>query len=84
MRCGARPDSRPGSWSGRRRADPSPPPCPCPAAKRELADLLGVTRATVNRALSRLRRDGLVRWAGDGRLEILAPELLALRAAAPE
>ncbi|MCX4700321.1 Crp/Fnr family transcriptional regulator [Streptomyces sp. NBC_01373] len=84
LRCGARPDSRPGSWSGRRRADPSPPPCPCPAAKRELADLLGVTRATVNRALSRLRRDGLVRWAGDGRLEILAPELLALRAAAPE
>ncbi|WP_411151543.1 helix-turn-helix domain-containing protein [Streptomyces sp. A30] len=55
-----------------------------PGGQRELADLLGVTRVTVNRALSRLRRDGLVRWAGDGRLEILAPELLALRAAAPE
>ncbi|WSF66514.1 hypothetical protein OG252_30495 [Streptomyces sp. NBC_01352] len=32
VRCGARPDSRPGSWNGRWRADPSPPPCPCPAA----------------------------------------------------
>lgn len=52
-----------------------------PGGQRELADLLGVTRVTVNRALSRLRRDGLVRWAEDGRIEVVAPELLALRAA---
>ena len=49
--------------------------------QRELADLLGVTRVTVNRALARLRRDGLVGPARAGRIEILAPELLALRAA---
>jgi CRP/FNR family cyclic AMP-dependent transcriptional regulator len=53
---------------------------PLPGGQRELADLLGVTRVTVNRALSRLRRDGLIRSAADGRIEVLAPELLALRA----
>jgi CRP-like cAMP-binding protein len=49
--------------------------------QRELADLLGVTRVTVNRALSRLRRDGLIGAAPDGEVRVLAPELLALRAA---
>ncbi|WP_406444879.1 Crp/Fnr family transcriptional regulator [Streptomyces sp. NBC_01613] len=49
--------------------------------QRELADLLGVTRVTVNRALSRLRRDGLIGPAEGGRIKVLAPELLALRAA---
>jgi DNA-binding FadR family transcriptional regulator len=48
-------------------------------------DLLGVTRVTVNRALSRLRRDGLIgpteSGGGNGRIRVLAPELLALRAA---
>ncbi|WP_310591792.1 Crp/Fnr family transcriptional regulator [Streptomyces resistomycificus] len=56
-------------------------PVPLPGGQRELADLLGVTHVTVNRALSRLRQDGLIRWAGDGRIEVTAPELLALRAA---
>jgi CRP/FNR family transcriptional regulator, cyclic AMP receptor protein len=56
-------------------------PVSLPGGQRELADLLGVTRVTVNRALSRLRRDGLIRWAGDGRIEVWPPELLALRAA---
>ncbi|MFF7645880.1 helix-turn-helix domain-containing protein [Streptomyces canus] len=57
---------------------------PFPGGQRELADLLGVTRVTVNRALSRLRRDGLIGPAengGGGRIRVLAPELLALRAA---
>lgn len=44
-----------------------------------LADLLGVTRVTVNRALFRLRRDGLIE-IDRGTIAILAPELLALRA----
>ncbi|WP_343244004.1 Crp/Fnr family transcriptional regulator [Streptomyces sp. SID13726] len=53
-----------------------------PGSQRELADLLGVTRVTVNRALSRLRRDGLIGPAENGGLiRVLAPELLALRAA---
>jgi CRP-like cAMP-binding protein len=52
-----------------------------PGGQRELADLLGVTRVTVNRALSRLRHDGLIGPPRNGRIEILAPELLALRAA---
>ncbi|MFF4259066.1 Crp/Fnr family transcriptional regulator [Streptomyces sp. NPDC001663] len=54
---------------------------PLPGGQNELADLLGVTRVTVNRALSRLRRDGLIGPAEGGRIEVLAPELLALRAA---
>ncbi|MFI0515297.1 Crp/Fnr family transcriptional regulator [Streptomyces sp. WSLK1-5] len=65
---------------------------PLPGGQRELADLLGVTRVTVNRALSRLRRDGLIGptengggsgGSGNGRrrIRVLAPELLALRAA---
>ncbi|AXE86328.1 cAMP receptor protein [Streptomyces sp. Go-475] len=53
-----------------------------PGSQQGLADLLGVTRVTVNRALSWLRRDGLVRPAANGRIELLAPELLALRAMA--
>lgn len=53
-----------------------------PGGQRELAELLGVTRVTVNRALSRLRRDGLIGPAArDGGVAVLAPELLALRAA---
>jgi len=52
-----------------------------PGGQRELADLLGVTRVTVNRALSRLRRDGLIRLTEGGEIEVPAPELLALRAA---
>jgi CRP-like cAMP-binding protein len=54
-----------------------------PGGQRGLADVLGVTRVTVNRALSRLRRDGLIRQAAGGWIEVLAPELLALRAGHP-
>ncbi|MGP4115335.1 Crp/Fnr family transcriptional regulator [Streptomyces sp. 4N509B] len=50
-----------------------------PGTQQDLADLLGVTRVTVNRALSRLRRDGLIE-VGRHTITILAPELLALRA----
>lgn len=57
---------------------------PLPGGQRELADLLGVTRVTVNRALSRLRHDGLIGPTQNGRIEVRAPELLALRAAPDE
>ncbi|WP_309505485.1 helix-turn-helix domain-containing protein [Streptomyces phytophilus] len=44
-----------------------------------MADHLGVTRVTLNRALSGLRREGLLAYAR-GEVEIIAPEALALRA----
>ena len=50
-----------------------------PDTQECLADLLGVTRVTVNRALMRLRRDGLIAVA-HRKVDILAPELLRLRA----
>ncbi|MET8139315.1 Crp/Fnr family transcriptional regulator [Sphaerisporangium sp. NPDC005288] len=50
-----------------------------PGTRQVMADLLGVTRVTVSRALSRLRRDGLIGVHGRT-VAILAPELLALRA----
>jgi CRP/FNR family transcriptional regulator len=50
-----------------------------PGTQERLADLLGVTRVTVNRALTRLRRDGLIAVA-HRKVDILAPELLRLRA----
>ncbi|WBB59024.1 Crp/Fnr family transcriptional regulator [Streptomyces sp. WMMC500] len=53
---------------------------PLPGGQQPLADHLGVTRVTLNRALSGLRRDGLLTYAR-GEVEILAPETLALRAA---
>ncbi|MDT0318286.1 Crp/Fnr family transcriptional regulator [Streptomyces millisiae] len=48
--------------------------------QQDLADLLGLSRVTVNRALTRLRRDGLIAPAGRS-VRVLAPELLRLRAA---
>lgn len=45
-----------------------------------LGEALGVSRVTVNRALTRLRRDGLVA-VERGAVRLLAPELLRLRAA---
>ncbi|MCX5363136.1 Crp/Fnr family transcriptional regulator [Streptomyces sp. NBC_00124] len=74
-------EARLAAWLLDASADGIGSPVPLPGGQRELADLLGVTRVTVNRALSRLRRDGLIRPAADGRIELLAPELLALRAA---
>ena len=50
-----------------------------PDSQEMLADLLGVTRVTVTRALTRLRRDGLIA-VGHRRVNIIAPELLELRA----
>ena len=50
-----------------------------PGSQESLADLLGVTRVTISRALTRLRRDGLI-IVGRGRIDIVAPELLKLRA----
>jgi CRP/FNR family transcriptional regulator, cyclic AMP receptor protein len=50
-----------------------------PGSQEGLADLLGVTRVTISRALARLRRDGLI-LVGRGRVDIVAPELLGLRA----
>lgn len=50
-----------------------------PGAQQGLADTLGVSRVTVNRALSSLARDGLIRTE-PGAVTILAPELLTRRA----
>jgi CRP/FNR family transcriptional regulator len=50
-----------------------------PDTQESLADLLGVTRVTINRALTRLRRDGLIAVQCRA-VDILAPELLRLRA----
>ncbi|BCJ39020.1 hypothetical protein Athai_65230 [Actinocatenispora thailandica] len=84
--AGPREDAgRAGAPAARFRDAPSRPPGPgvvvtLPGSQQVLADLLGVTRVTVNRSLSRLRADGLI--AVDGRtVRILAPELLARRAA---
>ncbi|MGW3563233.1 Crp/Fnr family transcriptional regulator [Streptomyces sp. NPDC000941] len=58
---------------------PGPARVRIPGTQQALADTLGVTRVTVNRALARLRRDGLVRVERDC-VHLLAPESLALRA----
>jgi CRP/FNR family transcriptional regulator, cyclic AMP receptor protein len=50
-----------------------------PGSQESLGDLLGVTRVTISRALTRLQRDGLI-IVGRGRVDIVAPELLNLRA----
>ncbi|MEU9048117.1 MULTISPECIES: Crp/Fnr family transcriptional regulator [unclassified Kitasatospora] len=49
-----------------------------PGSQQALADLLGVTRVTVNRALSRLRQEGLIE-TDRSLIAVLAPELLELR-----
>jgi CRP/FNR family transcriptional regulator, cyclic AMP receptor protein len=46
--------------------------------QQELGDRLGLSRVTVNRILSRLRRDGLVETV-PGSIRIIAPELVQLR-----
>jgi CRP/FNR family transcriptional regulator, cyclic AMP receptor protein len=52
-----------------------------PASQQQLAEVLGLTRVTVNRALGTLRRDGLIeRDRRTGLLRLPAPELLQLRA----
>jgi CRP/FNR family transcriptional regulator, cyclic AMP receptor protein len=52
---------------------------PLPGSQESLAHLLGVTRVTISRALTRLQRDGLI-IVVRGRVDIVAPELLQLRA----
>ncbi|WP_345443881.1 Crp/Fnr family transcriptional regulator [Actinoallomurus vinaceus] len=51
---------------------------PLPGTQQALADLLGVTRVTINRALARLQRDRLIELQRRT-VVILAPELLELR-----
>jgi CRP/FNR family transcriptional regulator, cyclic AMP receptor protein len=46
--------------------------------QQELGDRLGLSRVTINRMLSRLRRDGLIETAPRS-IRILAPELIQLR-----
>jgi CRP/FNR family transcriptional regulator, cyclic AMP receptor protein len=53
---------------------------PLPGSQQVLADTLGLSRVTVNRALKALERDGVVRVARDQL--VLVPELLAAEAAA--
>lgn len=50
-----------------------------PAGQQGLAESIGMTRVSVNRALATLAREGLVRTE-PGAVVIRAPELLALRA----
>lgn len=50
-----------------------------PGAQQGLAETLGSTRVSVNRALRKLAREGLIE-VEPGAVVILAPELLALRA----
>jgi CRP/FNR family transcriptional regulator len=52
---------------------------PLPGAQQGLAETLGLTRVSVNRALRTLTEEGLVR-VEPGAVTILAPELLAVRA----
>ncbi|MES4907151.1 MULTISPECIES: helix-turn-helix domain-containing protein [unclassified Streptomyces] len=63
----------------RQAGAPGPARVRSPGTQQALADTLGVTRVTVNRALARLRRDGLIRVERDC-AHLLAPESLALRA----
>ncbi len=51
---------------------------PLPGAQQGLAETLGLTRVSVNRALRRLADEGLVRVEA-GAVVVLAPELLAHR-----
>lgn len=53
-----------------------------PGAQQGLAETLGLTRVSVNRALATLANEGLVRVA-PGAVVVLAPELLTLRAQGP-
>jgi CRP/FNR family cyclic AMP-dependent transcriptional regulator len=50
-----------------------------PGAQQGLAETLGLTRVSVNRALRRLAEEGIVR-VEPGAVTVLAPELLAARA----
>ncbi|WP_234320270.1 Crp/Fnr family transcriptional regulator [Streptomyces sp. SBT349] len=56
---------------------------PGTGTQQDLADLLGVSRVTVNRVLSRLHRDGVITVDRHG-VRVIAPEVLTLRTRAPE
>jgi CRP/FNR family transcriptional regulator len=55
------------------------PSVPLPGAQQGLAEAVGLTRVSVNRALSTLTAEGLIQ-VKRGTVLILAPELLTLRA----
>lgn len=55
------------------------PRVPLPGAQQGLAETLGLTRVSVNRALRTLTTEGLIR-VERGTVLVLAPELLTLRA----
>ena len=46
--------------------------------RAEIGNYLGMTLETVSRALSRLAKSGLIRFAGKGRREIELPDVFAL------
>jgi CRP/FNR family transcriptional regulator, cyclic AMP receptor protein len=70
--------SRTAAWLIR-AADQHGPKIIVPGAQQGLAESIGMTRVSVNRALRSLAEEGLVR-VGPGAVTVLAPELLALRA----
>jgi CRP/FNR family transcriptional regulator len=55
------------------------PTVPLPGAQQGLAETLGLTRVSVNRALRTLTTEGLIE-VSKGSIRIVAPELLTLRA----
>jgi CRP/FNR family transcriptional regulator len=71
--------SRTAAWLIR-AADRHGPKVILPGAQQGLAESIGMTRVSVNRALRTLTVEGLVR-VEPGAATVLAPELLALRAA---
>ncbi|MGC4956728.1 Crp/Fnr family transcriptional regulator [Actinomadura citrea] len=60
-----------------RRSDAAEPSLP--RLQREIADLLGMSRASLVRALHSLRRDGIIK-TGRGRITVLDPAALGLLA----
>jgi len=72
-------DTRLAVWLLRHAGRTSDSRVTLPGSQESLADLLGVTRVTISRALARLQRDGLI-IVGRGHVDIVAPELLSLRA----
>jgi CRP/FNR family transcriptional regulator len=70
--------SRTAAWLIR-AADRHGPRVVLPGAQQGLAESIGMTRVSVNRALRSLAEEGLVR-VEPGAATVLAPELLALRA----
>src|SRR5262249_23077912 len=74
-----RTDARLAAWLLEQAGEVGRSRLPLTGTQESLADLLGVARGTLTRALTRLRRDNLIAVRSRA-VDILAPELLKLRA----